>query len=138
MSKVALKVKYFMWRLIQKCLPVKVNLREKGVDMEAACAVCGNQDETFEHVFFSCSFSKAVWATVFPDLQVQRNINADYVKYWEEFLLALESKQDLEKGLYTLWLIWSNRNDCVHNFKCRNATNLGMLSTKYAEDFQGL
>ena len=90
MSKVAPKVKYFMWRLIQKCLPVKVNLREKCVDLETACAVCGNQDETLEHVFFfSCSFSKAVWVTVVPGLQVQRSNNADYVQYWEEFLWLL-------------------------------------------------
>ena len=32
---------------------MKVNLREKGVDLETAYAVCGNQDETLEHVFFS-------------------------------------------------------------------------------------
>ncbi|XWS52260.1 hypothetical protein CRYUN_Cryun11dG0053300 [Craigia yunnanensis] len=101
MSKVAPKVKYFMWRLIQQCLPVKVNLREKGV-------------------------------------QVQRTNIADHVKYWEEVLLVFEEERVLEKGLYTLWMIWNNRNDCVHNLKCRSPMNLGVLSTKLAEDFKGI
>ena len=68
MAKVAPKVKNFIWRLIQQCLPVKAILREKGMQLETACVVCGNHEETIDHVFFSCLFSTAIWMKVFPGL----------------------------------------------------------------------
>ena len=34
------KVKYFMWRLMQRFIPTRVRLQEKGIEMEFMCAVC--------------------------------------------------------------------------------------------------
>ena len=50
--------------------------------------------------------------------------------------MFFEGENLLEKGLYTLWMIWRNRNDCLHNLKCRNPVNLGWLSIKMAEEFK--
>ena len=52
MAKVAPKVKKFIWRLIQQCLLVKASLRENGIQLETTCGVCGNHEETIDHVFF--------------------------------------------------------------------------------------
>ena len=38
--------------------------------------------------------------------------------------------------MYILWMIWNNRNDCVHNLKCKNPSTLGLLAVKLAEDFK--
>ena len=85
-SKVAPKIKYFMWRMIHKCLPTKISLKEKGVQLYASCAVCGSQEETMEHVFFNCILSNVVWRNGFSGMQVQRDNNRDNMKFWEDVL----------------------------------------------------
>ena len=115
---------------------MKASLREKGIQLETACVVCGNHEETIDHVFFFCLFSTAIWMKLFPGLQRQSFDTIDSVRFWEEILMFFEGKQMLEEGLYTLWMIWSNRNDCLHYLKCRNPINLGILSTKLAEEFK--
>ena len=87
MAKVAPKVKKFILRLIQQCLPVKASLREKSMQLETACVVCGNHEETIDHVFFSCLFSIAIWMKVFPGLQRQSFDMVDSIKFWEEILM---------------------------------------------------
>lgn len=58
---VPLKVRNFVWRVCQNCVPTKTRLLEKGVDCPSVCEVCGNANETLWHALFTCSRSKKCW-----------------------------------------------------------------------------
>ena len=40
-AKVAPKVKLFVWRVVQKIIPTKTRLQQKGVSGDSNCAMCG-------------------------------------------------------------------------------------------------
>lgn len=46
-----LKVKQFMWRLLNNTLSVRVKLQEGGMDIRTQCPKC-DKKETLYHVFF--------------------------------------------------------------------------------------
>lgn len=33
----------------------------RGILVDFACSICGEDEETFEHLFFHCIFSKHIW-----------------------------------------------------------------------------
>lgn len=55
------KVKTFTWKASHGILPTKNNLAKKGVVMELACVTCSEGLETKGHVFWECSFTRALW-----------------------------------------------------------------------------
>ncbi|GBG78987.1 hypothetical protein CBR_g28700 [Chara braunii] len=50
------------WQLSQCAIPTAVLLFEKGMDIETKCLRCGGmQEETLNHLFWSCPASKRIW-----------------------------------------------------------------------------
>ena len=41
-TNVAPKIKYFIWRLIQRFIPMRIRLQKKGFQIDTRCAVCGS------------------------------------------------------------------------------------------------
>ena len=54
------KTKLLMWKMIQKALPMGVNLSQRQVTDCVKCVHCG-QLETELHLFFTCSFPSQIW-----------------------------------------------------------------------------
>lgn len=56
-----LKVKNFIWRTLQNCLPTLENLRGNNVEVYPICPFRHEDVETLEHILFSCSFAQHCW-----------------------------------------------------------------------------
>ena len=54
---------------------------------------------------------------------------------WEKLLIWLQESDLSEKGMYAFWLLWHNKNDCLHNMKCRNPYTLRLMAFKSANDY---
>ena len=67
-AQVILKVKMFMWRLIQNIIPSASYLRGKGVQLDDTCCVCRQHRESSFHVIFACTLSQDVWNKVRPKM----------------------------------------------------------------------
>lgn len=48
------KIQHFIWRACHNKIPVGVNLRKKGMEIDEVCKQCGKELETVEHLFFHC------------------------------------------------------------------------------------
>jgi hypothetical protein len=48
------KVKFFIWRLLRGCIPVRSRLVQKGVQCNNKCPHCNNFEENEWHCFFGC------------------------------------------------------------------------------------
>ncbi|XP_060974042.1 uncharacterized protein LOC115695103 [Cannabis sativa] len=56
------KVHHFLWKACSGCLPTKVQLQSKHVNVDLLCPLCNMHVETIFHVLLDCSFSRSCWA----------------------------------------------------------------------------
>lgn len=83
------KVKTFLWRVLADALPVAENLITRGMKIENCCNLCGFEGETSNHVLFTCSLARQIWAlSGFPSAQNGFHQESAHVKVKTlEFLL---------------------------------------------------
>lgn len=55
------KLKHFWWRSLHNGLPVADNLKKRGLRVDAICQLCGEEDETVNHLLFQCKLTKEIW-----------------------------------------------------------------------------
>ncbi|XP_071738994.1 uncharacterized protein [Rutidosis leptorrhynchoides] len=59
------KIGILTWRVKKRRIPVRVELDNRGVDLDSVrCPVCNNDLETVDHIFLHCNFAKDLWARV--------------------------------------------------------------------------
>ncbi|KAK2644581.1 hypothetical protein Ddye_019776 [Dipteronia dyeriana] len=56
--KIPPKVKNFVWRLCNNCLPIKDVLIQMHVDVDTMCPVCSSEPESALHTFTQCQFAQ--------------------------------------------------------------------------------
>ncbi|KAL5704559.1 tRNA (guanine(10)-N(2))-methyltransferase [Ranunculus cassubicifolius] len=55
------KVNFFMWLLGRKSLLTDEYIKYTGKCFPSRCELCGQDEETLEHLFVDCVFSKGIW-----------------------------------------------------------------------------
>ncbi|KAJ6742881.1 hypothetical protein OIU85_016915 [Salix viminalis] len=55
---------FTLWLTSQTRLPTLDRLRRMGITENMCCVLCNQEEETHTHLFFQCSYSKAVWESV--------------------------------------------------------------------------
>ena len=60
------KTRGFQYKLLNRCLVTKFNtfLCRIGIIPSPACSLCGESDESLEHLFLSCHYTKNFWSGV--------------------------------------------------------------------------
>ncbi|OIT31082.1 hypothetical protein A4A49_65791, partial [Nicotiana attenuata] len=85
-----------------------------GIQVPAACAFCGHNLESFNHLFFECSNTKKLWSRLCLWLGYKRNIRG-----WEAEPEWAYKKAKSKKGInvitscvfaITVAMIWRERN----------------------------
>ncbi|KAL0355879.1 UNVERIFIED_CONTAM: hypothetical protein Sradi_4034800 [Sesamum radiatum] len=56
------KVFLFAWRAVRNALPMLVQLRRRGIQIDETCNGCLGDLEDVGHVLATCSFARQVWA----------------------------------------------------------------------------
>ena len=54
----------FQYKLLNRCLATNVLLSKIGTIQSPACSFCGEADESLEHLFATCHYTKKFWAEV--------------------------------------------------------------------------
>lgn len=121
-SKVSQKIKMFMWKLCLNILPVKENLRKKRVDPNGICPICLIEQETMEHTFLLCSWTRPVrFGSQVQSIPDRGNVS-NIVVWLEDNISKLQDNPDFTQfGLISifsiLWQIWKSRNSYVFENK---------------------
>ncbi|KAJ0586264.1 putative reverse transcriptase zinc-binding domain-containing protein [Helianthus annuus] len=112
------KLNIFMWRAEKKRIPTIDALRQRNVPVEdGSCKLCGDIEETVDHLLNSCQFAAQVWQGVstwcrIPPIfafevrdlcMVHKNLN----------LVAGKKKVINGVVLTACWCIWKERNEVV-------------------------
>lgn len=56
------KIKVYLWKALSGALPVVVALQGKGIRLNKLCQICGMEEESINHILFSCSLARQIWA----------------------------------------------------------------------------
>lgn len=124
---VPIKVKTFLWRVLTNCLPTRVNLRSKMLQIDVICPFCGTEAETTEHSLIHCLFARTCWSLVCPD---SRYDSAMSFSQWFDYIL--EHYRDKVTLISMIcWGIWKARNDLVCNDKSMRAGIVVYMSIAY-------
>jgi len=59
--KISNASKMFIWKACNDLLPTKMNLLKCGVVSDALCPICTRDDETVNHILWSCPSGQDVW-----------------------------------------------------------------------------
>ncbi|XP_071687297.1 uncharacterized protein [Rutidosis leptorrhynchoides] len=60
------KVGVFVWRALQKRIPVRVELDKRGIDLDSIlCPLCKSDIESVDHILVQCSLVKELWNQFF-------------------------------------------------------------------------
>ena len=113
--KVPLKIKIFMWFLYQKVILTKDNLAKRNWNGSKKCCFC-DQDETIQHLFFSCPFAKMIWRIVHMAFNISTPTSINNM--FGNWLLGVprNEKVQIRVGVCALlWAIWNIRNDYIFN-----------------------
>jgi hypothetical protein len=111
-------IKTFAWRLIRRAIATGARAGSLSSKIDKNCDSC-SMIENDSHLFFRCSFARAVWFSARPPLRSSMlPFEQDGV---QEALAALitrtTSDADLHRIWTTLWYIWKARNDIRFNRK---------------------
>ena len=104
---------FISWLAVLNRLPTKDRLRAWGIVTDGSCAFC-NEQETRDHLFFGCSFTKELWKKVLQMSGLQRRVLT-----WDQELKwainKLKGKALISNLLKIAWnaliySIWRERN----------------------------
>jgi hypothetical protein len=111
-SKLWSKLKVFSWLLLSDRLNTRNMLKRRhfNIGSNFNCPLCSTGDEeTLEHLFFSCTFSISCWTR----LNITWNMGAG------RFDMITQAKANFQEGLFfeiftiASWGIWKERNDLI-------------------------
>ncbi|CAG7906585.1 unnamed protein product, partial [Brassica rapa] len=106
---------FIVWLAVQNRLSTGDRMRTWGI--QQACVLCGERDETRDHLFFACPYSYTVWDRLACRL-VGRRINPD----WQDMLQFIQTgaANQLDQVIIRLvfqlvvYHVWRERNKRIH------------------------
>ncbi|KAE8687812.1 Beta-adaptin-like protein A [Hibiscus syriacus] len=123
------RVETFLWQITHKKLAVRIELKKRGVPMEdALCPLCKNNEETVQHLFFSCSVAGDIWNRMLNIWDIYTALPNDpqvLLSSWSD----LNRKSNIWKFIpgVVLWSIWKARNSVVFENSSLDITSLFFL-----------
>ncbi|XP_073003515.1 uncharacterized protein [Typha latifolia] len=108
--QVAPRVRTFVWKLSWRRLPTNSMLEALGLGYEAVCGLCRVHNETINHLFFTCRYSRECWEE-FQGCVGGREVQVD--ENWMNSTWQADRQKDMEdkaKVATALWMIWKQRN----------------------------
>lgn len=106
------------WLFMLDRNPTLNRLSSWGLDVESTCLLCGNEQESRDHLFFDCSFSNQIWVQLMHRL----SLSSAPLK-WEDTIAWLPSASSsaiislaiLQGWQACIYEIWRERNRRVHD-----------------------
>ncbi|XP_021764234.1 uncharacterized protein LOC110728871 [Chenopodium quinoa] len=103
------KIKHFGWRVLQRAIPVRHNLKKRRMCDEDICLMCGDAAETIEHTLIFCEAAKACWNLSPLRLQFQADNLHSFSSWCTNMGGILKEKLWWNIFWCILWGIWLKR-----------------------------
>ncbi|XP_050386353.1 uncharacterized protein LOC126802719 [Argentina anserina] len=112
------KIKLFLWQVLGGVGPVFLNLYKRKMVQTPLCPICGQDEESFEHLFLLCSWVATVWFGSPLGLRIDKAM----ITSFDRWLYSLSNsfrdarKKDVFLSLCSsiCWMIWKARCNYVY------------------------
>lgn len=114
-SKCHIRRKLFVWKVAHCALPLNAVLAKRGLNINSLCPLCGQEEESFSHIFKLCPMTLLIWEAAGLRLSL---IHHDDFFTWVRLnaTSSVTSSSRVAHGtlfIYLLWNIWCTRNQKV-------------------------
>ncbi|GKD48854.1 RNA-directed DNA polymerase, eukaryota, partial [Tanacetum coccineum] len=115
---VPIKVNIFIWRARQDCLPTRVNLVRRGINVDSCvCPICSSGEDEINHILFRCDLAQQVlrricrWWELDPSYWITFQ---EWYAWFSSIRFSSKSKSLLEGTFFVAWWhIWRIRNRII-------------------------
>jgi ribonuclease HI len=107
--KIPHKIKLFTWLSVENKIPTWDNLQRKGWVGPNICQLCYRDEETTNHLFTQCNFTRLVWDKIVLDNNINTVWNGTSISACFEHWTSSEHNYKLLPPLVN-WFIWLARN----------------------------
>ncbi|XP_060974078.1 uncharacterized protein LOC115695073 [Cannabis sativa] len=114
------EAQHFLWRVLVGCLPTKIQLGTKNVNVYLYCPFCNSALETIRHVLIECRFARSCWCVSSVPAGVD---NVDF-NTWFFDLSKTTSTAVVKEAAVISWRLWSARNELLWNKKICSAMDV--------------
>jgi len=105
------KLELFCWHLLLNGLPTRARLSKWSTGINPTCPICRRSNETVDHIFTDCSFSKLVW-DLLPN-SYRKPPPSSSISYW---FWNQPSESDCTVGTVNYWNLWKTRNNYIFEY----------------------
>lgn len=139
--KAPARVKFFFWLALHGRLWTAARRKRHGLQDDDACALCGQEPETCDHLFTGCVLTRYLWAQLLLPLgllslapQAMEDVCSWWLRQRERLDSSLRAAFD-SLLLLVSWLAWKERNNRTFTRPATGARELYLLVIKEAEDW---
>ncbi|XP_070014563.1 uncharacterized protein LOC142175548 [Nicotiana tabacum] len=128
-NKAKPKVIFTMWVQLQGTLLTAYRLIKSGVNVDPRYSLCQLNDETRDHLFVSCSFTKTVWQKVLQWMRRQEVIGDNWGQH-QEWITQRAKGRSYGAQLYIMVYaevthgVWIERNMRIFQQRSRSADSI--------------
>lgn len=113
-----------------------MNLMMRDLPVNVVCPGCGNADESTDHLFRYCPVSKDVWS----ELHLAEKIHNTDLSFDQWLIWAFNALSEPQCKILccALWMIWRNRNICVHEKRLISGKESAISTLSYIGEIDAL
>jgi len=134
-----MKFKLFKWLVLQGKILTWDNLRKRGFVVPSRCHLCGQQEETTNHLLNKCSFTIILWHWVVDVFkQTDTNVNdiistlINWMKFFSENEIITSAWALTPRFL--IWNVWKERNNRIFKDKASPVSSILKLILKQLKE----
>ncbi|KAL4574420.1 hypothetical protein LXL04_021251 [Taraxacum kok-saghyz] len=112
---IPIKVNGLIWRIEQDRIPTRLNIMDKGLDLDSLlCPICELVGESMEYIFSMCSQLVQFWHTIASwwSVAILTPISITNILQWAEVSKMSKDNNSRFQAMVAvaMWCIWSYRN----------------------------
>ncbi|KAM6565262.1 uncharacterized protein LOC133030984 [Cannabis sativa] len=131
-DEVAFSVLHFLWRACSGCLPTKVQLSTKHVNVDLICPLCNVYYETIFHVLIGCRFAQACWHLSTAAIAA---VVDDFSSWFFNLLDSNQAEVVVDAAMIS-WSIWKTRNEVFWQKKTSTALRVVQSAKKVLDQWR--
>ncbi|XP_010690714.1 uncharacterized protein LOC104904215 [Beta vulgaris subsp. vulgaris] len=116
------KSKFIIWMVLHNRLPTVDRIRRWGINCDARCSLCRSEEESLQHLFFSCDNASAIWREICRLMRFD-----DSGGLYQDVISSACSQARKKKGkLFVMFFtksvhaIWRQRNSQIFRESCKD------------------
>lgn len=137
-------MKILLWSIIHDKLNTMDMLKKKGLMVLDKCLFCGENVESYIHLFCDCDVAFYMWSRCLVNLHIDLDCKEhirDQFYFWDKLIEELPN--DDSKYKFTLayfifcWILWNKRNKRCFNGIANSSNNIPFQVLKFVYIWAG-